>query len=150
MPGSPCDDGNADTSDDLYSAACVCWGQDCAGTYGGNALPGTPCDDGNPNTSSDTWQTGCICEGGTGVDERAAGIVRVSPNPTRDIIAVELARSGGSVAWELRDLAGQVVLGGSHQGETRMVIDAVSIASGTYLLTIERNGMRGQHRVVKQ
>lgn len=150
VPGTPCDDGNPDTSNDQYSPACVCWGQDCAGAYGGGALPGTPCDDGNPNTANDTWQPGCICEGITGVDERSAEIVSVSPNPTRDIFAVELARSGGSMRWELRDLAGHVVRSGSHHGDARMVIDAAGIASGAYMLSIERNGMRGHHRVVKQ
>ena len=150
VPGSACDDGNADTSNDQYSPTCVCWGQDCAGTYGGNALPGTPCDDGNPDTANDTWQPGCLCEGVNGVDERSAGILRVSPNPTRDIIVVELSGTTGSLNWELRGVAGQTVLSGSHPVGSRFVIDAGSIASGTYLLITERDGARGQHRIVKQ
>jgi len=150
LPGTPCDDGNADTSNDQYSAECVCWGQDCAGEYGGDALPGTPCDDGNPDTSDDVWQTGCICVGFTGLDERTSDILRISPNPTRDMLMVELASSGGPVRWEVRDLAGHVVLQGTHPGAGRMTLDMSGIATGAYLLITEREGVRGQHRVVKQ
>lgn len=150
LPGTPCDDGNADTSDDQYSPDCACWGQDCAGVYGGSALPGAPCDDGNPNTSNDTWQPGCLCEGATGLDERSAEVAGVSPNPTRDLFLVDLARTGGVLHWELRDLAGHAVLRGTHQGGNRMVIDAGGIAAGAYLLITERNGLRDQRRIVKQ
>ncbi len=150
LPGTACDDGNADTSNDQYSAECVCWGQDCTGEYGGDALPGTPCDDGNPDTSDDVWQTGCICAGFTGMDERTSDILRISPNPTRDMLVVELASSGGPVRWEVRDLAGHAVLQGTHPGSGRITLDMSGIANGAYLLITEREGVRGQHRVVKQ
>jgi hypothetical protein len=125
-------------------------GQDCAGIYGGDALPGSPCDDGNPATANDIWQSGCTCEGTTGLEQRTAEVMLVSPNPTRDILMVELASSGGPVQWELRDLAGHVVFRGTHQGGSRMTLDLGGIAGGAYLLITEREGLRGQHRVVKQ
>ncbi|MCB0791366.1 MAG: hypothetical protein KDB97_06335, partial [Flavobacteriales bacterium] len=65
LPGTSCDDGNANTGNDTWDANCNCSGQliDCAGTPGGSALPGTACDDGNANTINDTWDANCNCAG---------------------------------------------------------------------------------------
>ena len=65
LPGTPCDDGNGATVNDLLQADCSCAGQlnDCAGVPGGPALPGTPCDDGDANTVNDTWTNDCQCVG---------------------------------------------------------------------------------------
>jgi len=67
LPGTSCDDGNVNTANDTWSAACVCEGTptnfDCLGVSGGAALPGTSCDDGNVNTANDLWSAACVCEG---------------------------------------------------------------------------------------
>ncbi|MBV6405992.1 MAG: hypothetical protein GFGODING_02777 [Flavobacteriales bacterium] len=65
VQGDPCDDGDANTGNDIIDANCVCAGQliDCLGVPGGPALPGTACDDGNPNSSNDTWDANCNCVG---------------------------------------------------------------------------------------
>lgn len=65
LPGTACDDGNAQTGNDAYNANCLCIGQpaDCAGTPGGPALPGTACDDGNANTIDDVYSSLCQCLG---------------------------------------------------------------------------------------
>ncbi|MFT3886244.1 MAG: thrombospondin type 3 repeat-containing protein [Flavobacteriales bacterium] len=64
-PGSPCDDGNADTGNDTWSADCTCSGLplDCEGVPGGGALPGQACSDGDPATGGDRWGTDCVCAG---------------------------------------------------------------------------------------
>lgn len=149
LPGTSCDDGDSDTSNDVYSPGCVCWGQDCAGTYGGSALPGSPCDDGNPATVNDTWQSGCLCEGVNSVNEVTAATARVSPNPTKGLLQVELASGGGVVEWELRDLAGARVLSGTASVDRRVDLDLSGLASGAYTLVIQRDGARAQHRIVK-
>ncbi|NUQ15985.1 MAG: hypothetical protein HUU33_11760, partial [Flavobacteriales bacterium] len=61
LPGTACDDGNANTGNDTWDANCDCVGQviDCLGVAGGPALPGTACDDGNANTGNDTWDANC-------------------------------------------------------------------------------------------
>ena len=68
-PGTTCDDGNANTTNDQIGTNCICAGTvigvDCEGTPGGSALPGTACDDGNANTGNDTWSASCVCEGQT-------------------------------------------------------------------------------------
>ncbi|MBK7086588.1 MAG: hypothetical protein IPH53_18825 [Flavobacteriales bacterium] len=66
LPGTPCNDGNANTTGDTWTAACQCIGQaptDCAGVPGGTALPGTSCSDGNACTTGDTWTASCQCVG---------------------------------------------------------------------------------------
>lgn len=65
LPGSACDDNDAQTGNDAWQSDCTCAGLpfDCAGTPGGNALPGTPCDDGLGTTGNDIWQNDCTCAG---------------------------------------------------------------------------------------
>jgi hypothetical protein len=153
LPGTACDDGNADTSDDLYNPDCVCWGRDCAGTYGGSALPGTPCDDGNAATIDDTWQPGCLCEGSNSIDEAAVANVRISPNPTHGPLRIELDRTEGALRWEVRDLAGKTLMSrdlGNASGERIITLDLAGLSAGSYLLVVESDGRRAQQRIVKQ
>jgi hypothetical protein len=65
LPGTACDDNDANTGNDAWSANCVCAGQvlDCAGVPGGTAVTGTTCDDGNASTSSDAYDANCVCIG---------------------------------------------------------------------------------------
>ncbi|MCC6840972.1 MAG: hypothetical protein IT230_12515, partial [Flavobacteriales bacterium] len=65
LPGTACNDGNANTGNDAWNSNCQCVGQviDCLGTPGGNALPGTACNDGNANTGNDAWNSNCQCVG---------------------------------------------------------------------------------------
>ena len=99
LPGTGCDDGNADTQNDVYSNDCVCVGEDCLGVLGGNALPGQPCDDNDPGTTNDTWLTGCLCQGSVGMVEQQQGRVHVFPNPAHDLLRVDLeGMNGGPVS----------------------------------------------------
>ncbi|MBK9701709.1 MAG: hypothetical protein IPO79_16930, partial [Flavobacteriales bacterium] len=61
LPGTACNDNNANTGNDTWDANCVCAGQliDCLGVPNGTALPGTGCDDGNANTGNDLWDANC-------------------------------------------------------------------------------------------
>ena len=63
--GSSCDDGNANTGNDVYDANCDCVGQlnDCLGVPGGTATIGSSCDDGNANTGNDVYDANCDCVG---------------------------------------------------------------------------------------
>lgn len=67
LPGTPCDDGDPNTSNDTWDWNCNCAGQipvlDCNGVLNGPDVPGAPCDDGDPNTINDTWTSNCICYG---------------------------------------------------------------------------------------
>ncbi len=65
ISGTPCDDGNANTGNDVWSPGCVCVGQliDCEEVIGGPALPGSVCDDGDTLTVNDAWTVECVCVG---------------------------------------------------------------------------------------
>lgn len=154
LPGTACDDGNADTQNDVYDANCTCLGEDCLGVPGGNALPGEPCDDGDPNTANDTWQTGCICSGINSVQELApAPAVTVSPNPTRDVLRIGIADlSGQHVVLTLRNALGQTVLTqdlGPMNGDRQQVLDLGGQATGVYFLEVTVGAQRTVKRVSK-
>jgi uncharacterized delta-60 repeat protein len=88
MPGTPCDDGLLFTTNDTWTAECVCQGYDCLVVQGGVALPGTPCDDGTPWTYNDTWTITCECQGvgevGVTVHAAEQAALVISPNPATD------------------------------------------------------------------
>ena len=67
LPGTSCNDGNANTINDLYNASCQCVGTpvifDCLGVANGTALSGTSCNDGNANTINDLYNASCQCAG---------------------------------------------------------------------------------------
>jgi len=61
--GDACDDGNANTADDVVTADCVCVGTviwDCPSL---EANIGDACDDGNANTADDVVTADCVCVG---------------------------------------------------------------------------------------
>jgi uncharacterized surface protein with fasciclin (FAS1) repeats len=77
LPGFPCDDANAATSNDVLGADCVCAGQiagctdNTACNYDMNAqfddgsclIPGNSCDDGIGATTNDVIGIDCVCMG---------------------------------------------------------------------------------------
>lgn len=65
LPGTTCNDNNANTGNDTWTANCQCVGQaiDCAGTPGGAASPGTACNDNNAGTGGDVYNANCECIG---------------------------------------------------------------------------------------
>lgn len=153
LPGTACDDGNADTANDAYAANCDCLGEDCEGTPGGPALPGTPCDDGNTATTNDAWVTGCICEGTVGIDEHTAGTVTIAPNPTRDHVRVSISGTNGArVSFALLDALGRRVAGsdlGIRESGWTGTIDLSPLPQGLYFLDVHLSDAKLTHRIVK-
>ncbi len=54
--GTPCDDNDPSTFNDVEDGNCTCAGTPCP-------LAGTTCDDGNPSTTNDTEDGNCNCTG---------------------------------------------------------------------------------------
>lgn len=154
LPGTPCDDGNGDTSNDTYASDCACIGEDCEGIMGGTALPGTACDDGNPNTSSDTWQPGCICEGSVGINEATATSFSVTPNPTNGLLRLKAdVASAQSVSYRIIDLLGATVASeslGTRSRSLNETIDIGTLSQGIYYLRLRIGAQELVERVVKQ
>jgi len=155
-PGTVCDDGNADTSNDSFSPNCVCLGDDCAGEQGGNALPGEPCDDGNADTSNDVWLTGCVCQGlpTALADLELDRTLSVHPNPTNSSVWVAVEEvNGEAVALVLRDALGRSVLthdAGVTAGEWRYTLDLSAQSQGVYMLEVIVGDTRVLRRIIKQ
>ncbi|MBK8443978.1 MAG: T9SS type A sorting domain-containing protein [Sphingobacteriales bacterium] len=64
--GDACDDGNANTENDMVTSGCECAGTVIAPTYDCENLQanvGDACDDGNANTENDMVNTSCECAG---------------------------------------------------------------------------------------
>ncbi|HMC97004.1 MAG TPA: T9SS type A sorting domain-containing protein, partial [Flavobacteriales bacterium] len=155
QPGTACDDGNGDTSNDVYDASCDCIGEDCLGVPGGTALPGQPCDDGNPNTGADMWQTGCICAGTVGIEEANALVIALSvrPNPVKELLWMELSNLAGEhVTYELRNTLGERVINmdlGRLSGSWKGTIDVSSLGSGIYFLEVTTGTDKHLQRIAK-
>ena len=90
-PGTPCDDGDASTGNDVIQSDCGCAGQfiDCLGVVGGTALPGTACDDGDADTVNDIYLNNCTCQG--------------TPECSTDLV-IEFQTDGApqETTWEIR------------------------------------------------
>ena len=66
MPGSACDDGDPNTTGDVWTGSCACVGTgggayDCLGVLNGPDIPGMACDDNNPLTTYSFWDANCVC-----------------------------------------------------------------------------------------
>lgn len=83
--GTPCDDGNDCTADDIYTSDCQCEGTFADGDGDGicdaedqcpglaDNLIGTACDDGDPCTFDDVYTADCVCAG-TPADSDGDGV----------------------------------------------------------------------------
>ncbi|HEY0976502.1 MAG TPA: T9SS type A sorting domain-containing protein [Flavobacteriales bacterium] len=156
LPGTACDDGNADTTNDLYQDDCSCAGEDCEGVVGGSALPGTPCDDGDPNTGDDIWATGCICSGTVGItdNDRSLRTITVAPNPTADQAVLRIAGLRGErVTWTLRDLLGAELRtegSGTLNGDWSTTLDLTTFARGIYFVQVQAGAETRTLKVIKR
>lgn len=93
------------------------------------------CDDGQVLNEL-RWSVQC---GAVGLTELAADGFAVYPNPTSDILQIELgAKVSGSVQCRVLDMSGRVVIERSLQmnGGTRNVLDMGDLQSGQYLVQL--------------
>ncbi|HRT54861.1 MAG TPA: T9SS type A sorting domain-containing protein, partial [Flavobacteriales bacterium] len=134
-----CDDGNADTGNDVYNAFCTCVGLliDCQGTPGGLALPGTPCDDGNTNTINDAYDLGCACVGDINTEVSTAGTgpdsFSVQPNPSNGSFAFVNPTQVPTQVTVL-DATGRKVLGMRNVTARTTWMDIPGLGAGVYYL----------------
>src|SRR5204863_4392696 len=101
VPGTPCNDNNACTTNDIYQLDCGCAGtfqdNDGDGTCDASDLcpsgpePGTPCDDNNASTGNDVIGANCVCAGtiAAGCTQNLTLEFQTDANP-------------GQITWEIR------------------------------------------------
>lgn len=135
IPGAACDDGNADTGNDVLDSLCVCVGLplDCEGTPGGTVLPGAICDDGNTQTINDAYDPNCTCVGIVdGIGEVARPAFTLAPNPVVGLLRIS-AENELDGTFSVLSTAGQEVMKASARGHS-VQLDVSHLAPGTYSL----------------
>ncbi len=164
----PCDDGNANTVDDIINEVCVCEGTElvagcmdvAACNYnaqavvdnGSCAFPGDACDDGNANTTNDVYNNDCTCSGIVGVEENIFATSVIYPNPTQQDWNVQFNAAVGINNIELYDNAGRLVFEKVvNQSIEKLTIEGSQFAKGIYTLRIRNlNGMYFNTTITKQ
>jgi uncharacterized delta-60 repeat protein len=153
-PGTPCDDNNPDTFNDVLDSLCNCVGTlYVSGCMDPNAcnynplaniddqtciLPGSPCDDGNVMTINDSIDVNCNC---VGIDITGLNPTHfefsIVPNPAKDLITIEVGTAGLKTI-KVFDLQGKVLLLKSFQGFTEL-LDCSQLANGSYIVELSNN-----------
>jgi hypothetical protein len=114
LPGSPCNDGNPLTVNDVITADCDCVGTDntadCLGVPYGGAVPGTACtfnSDGVDHTG--IWSVDCVCDTastGTGGCQAMFWPIQASegdslaPNPVPNVVWIWSFSSGNGLQYQ--------------------------------------------------
>jgi hypothetical protein len=155
----PCDDGNANTIDDVFNEVCVCEGtlllagcmDASACNYNAQALvddnscafPGDVCDDGNSNTVNDVFDNNCQCAGTVGIEENVLSKSVIYPNPTLSDWNVQFPMDMDIEKIQLIDFAGRLVLEKTvHQKTNLITVNGSELAKGLYTIRIMgTNGM---------
>ena len=158
LPGTPCDDGNAGTVNDVFTDGCVCAGEpivDCLGMIGGTAIPGSPCDDDSTQTVNDTWTAECLCVGelSTAITSATApSEPALWPNPTTGMVFISAGQATSPSNVRVSDALGRTLTTPVTRvgGASPWVLDLSSAPAGVYLIELESNGVRSVQRVVKR
>ena len=152
LPGTPCDDGNASTTDDTWGSDCVCSGTavtyDCPNLQ---ANVGDACDDGNANTTNDVVTAECVCAGTLTYDcpNLQANIGDAcddgNANTTNDVVTAECV-CAGTLSYDCPNL--QANIGDAcDDGDSTTVADQINpncICQGTSTVGISDIGADAQ------
>jgi phosphatidylserine/phosphatidylglycerophosphate/cardiolipin synthase-like enzyme len=156
---STCDDGDANTMNDIITADCTCSGvaivNGCTNTAACNYLDGAnmddgsclfvgdACDDGNALTTNDSIGVDCMCAGiVNSIGERTTDNSNVSiyPNPTSGITTLEWSFNlSEKTSIEIYDVLGNCAMKKSincNAGKNRVSYDFSELPSGKYTLVV--------------
>lgn len=152
--GTPCQDGDPLTVNDVVVAGCGCEGipavLDCLGVPGGTALPGTPCID---EISDEVWTEDCACVQ-TGIPTPGTKpSFQLRPNPVENgivLITTNTAWSGAQL--QVLDLSGRAVLTTNLPSliTRTATVDLSKLAPGGYLVHISGGGRSAAQRLLIQ
>jgi hypothetical protein len=159
--GSPCDDGDMMTLNDVITVDCDCQGEaisipGCTDVNACNYLSeattddgscfyvGDPCDDGDANTSDDVYNANCECEGVVSVEELQANI-NLYPNPASTEVIVTI---NGLAPTEVQifDATGRFVMNAQRTSR----IDIHALAAGVYTFRVIQDGGVWEQQIIKQ
>jgi len=94
----------------------------------------------------------CDAQGTTATNEiKNESEFNLYPNPANNMAFVELSnQTQGNVSMTLTDLTGKVIATRSYNvtGKTQLPIKVNNLAKGTYIVTIQTNGVSSQKKLV--
>ncbi|MDG2441080.1 MAG: T9SS type A sorting domain-containing protein, partial [Crocinitomicaceae bacterium] len=148
-----------------YAPIALPTGTPASGTYTGTGISGTDFDPLITGvgtyyiTYTYTDSLGCVnsdssaivVDGCAGIDENnALTSVKVYPNPTTNVITIDLGNHKGSVDYSLVSLEGKVIEKVYNVSTSEIVLDLSQELAGVYLLRIDDNTSFKITKVVKQ
>jgi hypothetical protein len=151
LPGAVCDDNNTMTVNDVILTDCICLGapavMGCMDSTACNFDPlanvandscliiGAFCDDGDSTTINDIVDVNCFCLGSAvGLTEIADQVLLIFPNPTRDLITIQLPKAHGMANVSIYNSTGHAVMNKIVNANEQLTLSTESLSSGMYWL----------------
>jgi hypothetical protein len=150
FPADPCDDGDPNTTGEIYDADCVCSSTAVAGCMDATACNynstatvedgscysvGDSCDDGDANTVNDVYNSACECEGEVSVFEVETTFV-VYPNPSEGLFTITNAQGVAASLIEVFDITGKRITAMNPTSST-FTVDMTTMPRGMYTIKIQ-------------
>jgi hypothetical protein len=117
---APVNHASAHTVEDFSDLGVMVWIQDMA--------------------TKEVYQSVDLTQSGIGTGEQGLGSVRVFPNPTSDLVRVDLSGVTGACTYRLVNALGQVVAAGTAQGGAEFTLSVAQWTSGLYFVQVEAEG----------
>jgi len=117
---APVNHASAHTVEDFSDLGVMVWIQDMA--------------------TKEVYQSVDLTQSGIGTGEQGLGSVRVFPNPTSDLVRVDLSGVTGACTYRLVNALGQVVAAGTAQGGAELTLSVAQWTSGLYFVQVEAEG----------
>ncbi len=80
-----------------------------------------------------------------GIEEMTAGMVSIYPNPTKDVVTIEVS---GTFNYTVFDSRGRLISAASAYDQA--TVDLIDVEAGVYLIRIQQGSQTGVYRVVKK
>jgi len=165
QPGSACDDGDANTINDLWSAVCTCLGDpilsgctdasacnfnpDANSDDGSCILIGDACDDANSETENDIINENCDCEGIATSVLPIEHYIALAPNPVEDIVTITVSDGQTISEFTLIDINGKVLKSKNEIELRQQSIDLSQYDSGCYFVRIQTDNKSYISKLIK-
>jgi len=151
FPADACDDGDPNTTGEIYDANCDCSATAVAGCMASTAcnynvdatvedgscfFVGDACDDGDANTSNDVYNANCECQGVVSVEEIESTFL-VYPNPSEGVFTISNLDGTSIQLIEIFDITGKRVMS-LNPFTSVVLVDMTMMSKGMY--TVKAQG----------
>lgn len=92
----------------------------------------------------------CIEFNTLGLDDFLASEVKIFPNPVKSYLNVEISNNSDSVALDLFDVSGKLILQKQMSKDDSMSLQMKNMPSGIYFLKVSSSDKTGTYKIVKE